>query len=114
MMKITQRRVTMAITAALTMGTVGLTAADAASAAHTHSKATGNESCVLLAQNGGEKDVILPNATGAENRRHPLHVNVHLGEPGTGGHIQIGVAGTASDPCYDPKDPETPIDYLND
>jgi hypothetical protein len=66
---------------------------------------------VLLAQNGGEKDVILPNTTGPENRRHPLHVNVHLGEPGAGGHIQIGVAGMTSDPCYDDGNP---IDYLND
>jgi len=43
--------------------------------------------------------VQLPHATGADNRLHPLHVNVHLGEPGAGGHITIGVAGTASDPC---------------
>ena len=78
---------------------------------HTHSKATGNGSCVLLAPNGGEKGVILPNATGSETRRHPLHVNVHLGEPGAGGHIQIGVAGSTSDPCYDDGNP---IDYLND
>ena len=64
---------------------------------HVHSVETGNGSCVLLAQNGGEKYVELPFATGAENRRHPLHVLVHLGEPGQ--HITIGVAGTASDPC---------------
>jgi hypothetical protein len=108
MMKNTQRTVTMAVAA--TIGTIGLFGGTA-SATHTHSKATGNGSCVLLAQNGGEKDVTLPNATGPENRRHPLHVNVHLGEPGAGGHIQIGVAGTASDPCYDDGNP---IDYLND
>lgn len=101
----------MTIAAAVTMGTIGLFGSGTASATHTHSKATGNGSCVLLAQNGGEKDVTLPHATGAENRRHPLHVNVHLGEPGAGGHIKIGVAGTTSDPCYDLGNP---IDYLND
>lgn len=111
MTKNTQRTAMMAIAAAFTMGAVGLSTAGTATAAHTHSKATGNGSCVLLAQNGGEKGVILPNATGPENRRHPLHVNVHLGEPGAGGHIQIGVAGTTSDPCYDDGNP---IDYLND
>lgn len=111
MMKNTQRKVPMTIAAAFTMGTIGLFATGTASATHTHSKATGNGSCVLLAQNGGEKDVILPNAAGPENRRHPIHVNVHLGEPGAGNHIKIGVAGTASDPCYDGANP---IDYLND
>ena len=43
--------------------------------------------------------------TGPENRQHPLHVLVHLGEPGQ--HIVIGVAGTASDPCLGG-------DYVND
>jgi len=76
-----------------------------AGASHVHSEQTGNGSCVPLAQNGGEKNVQLPFATGAEDRRHPLHVLVHLGEPGAGGHITIGVAGTASDPC--------PGNYLN-
>lgn len=54
-----------------------------ASATHTHVRMTGNGACVILAANGGEHDVQLPHADGfAENRRHPLHVNVHLGEPG--------------------------------
>lgn len=75
----------------------------AASATHVHSVQTGNGSCVLLAQNGGEKYVQLPFATGAANRQHPLHVLVHLGEAGQ--HITIGVAGSASDPC--------PGDYVN-
>jgi hypothetical protein len=111
MMKNTQRMAMMTIAAAFTVGTIGLSTAGTATATHTHSKATGNGSCVLLARNGGEKDVVLPNATGPENRRHPLHANVHLGEPGAGGHIQIGVEGTTSDPCYDN---ENPVDYLND
>ena len=76
-----------------------LAGAGVAGASHVHSLETGSGSCVLLAQDGGEKQVKLPFATGAENRLHPLHVLVHLGEPGMGGHITIGVAGTASDPC---------------
>lgn len=81
------------------MATVLMVGAGTAGATHTHSKQTGNGSCVLLAQNGGEKNVQLPFATGADNRRHPLHVLVHLGEPGAGGHITIGVAGSPTDPC---------------
>lgn len=95
------------IAAALTIGTIGLFGSGTASATHTHSMRTGNGSCVLLAQNGGEKYVTLPHATGLETRRHPIHVNVHLGEPGVGGHIEIGVAGTLTDPCQNG-------DYLND
>ncbi len=108
----TRHVVKLAIAAAVTVSTIGLLGADTASAAHTHSKKTGNGSCVLLAQSGGEKYVTLPHSTFPENRRHPLHVNVHLGEPGVGGHIEIGVAGTPSDPCY--AGPGVPIDYLND
>lgn len=69
-----------------------------AGASHVHSMQTGNGACVLLAQNGGEKNVQLPFADEyAANRRHPLHVLVHTGEPGE--HVDIGVVGTASDPC---------------
>ncbi len=68
-----------------------------AGASHVHSLQTGNGACVLLAQSGGEKDVQLPFAGGAANRRHPLHVLVHTGEPGE--HVNIGVVDTASDPC---------------
>ena len=76
-----------------------LSAVGTAGAAHVHSMQTGSGACVLLAQDGGEKNVHLPFAVGAENRQHPLHVLVHLGEPGMGGHIAIGVAGTGTDPC---------------
>ena len=95
MMKHKGNKAKVSIAAALAMGTIGLFGAGTASATHTHSMETGNGSCVLLAQNGGEKDVTLPH--GLES--HPLHQNVHKGEPGAGGHIEIGVAGTASDPC---------------
>jgi hypothetical protein len=107
MMKHNGQAVKRTIAAAFTVGTISLLGAGTASATHTHSLKTGNGSCVLLAQNGGEKDVKLPHATDFDtNRRHPLHVNVHLGEPGAGEHIEIGVAGSGSDPCLG--------DYLND
>lgn len=75
--------------------TLVLALAIPASASHTHVMQTGNGSCVVLAANGGEKRVQLPHAGGAENRRHPLHVNVHLGEPGTRNGVPvIWVAGS--------------------
>jgi hypothetical protein len=84
---------------------VGLAAPS--SADHVHSKQVGNGSCVLLARNGGERYVQLPHhSTVQANRRHPLHVNVHLGRPGQ--NFAIGVFGTTSDPCYPGGD------YLND
>lgn len=71
-------------------------------ASHTHVQMTGNGSCVILAANGGEDEVQLPHADGELDRRHPLHVNVHKGEPGTRkveGVIEdvIWVAGTPED-----------------
>lgn len=90
-----------ALAGGIVLGGTGVAVAD-----HTHSMRIGNGSCVLLAQNGGEKYVQLPFATGAGNRRHPLHVLVHLGEPGE--HQLIGVAGLASDPCPGGED------YVND
>lgn len=70
-----------------------------ATANHTHVMMTGNGQCVVLAADGGEKYVSLPHATAhPENRRHPLHVNVHLGEPGTRqGATVIWVMGSAGD-----------------
>lgn len=68
-------------------------------AEHTHVMMTGNGQCVVLSAEGGEKYVKLPHATTfPENRRHPLHVNVHLGEPGTRqGATVIWVMGSAGD-----------------
>lgn len=80
-----------------------------ASADHVHSKKVGNGSCVLLAQNGGEGLVDLPFATDTQvekNRAHPLHLLVHLGQPGK--NFDIGVAWTASDPCHETGN------YVND
>jgi hypothetical protein len=64
--------------------------ASPAAADHTHFRVLGNGDCVLLAPDGGEKYVQLPNADEyATNRRHPLHVNVHLGQPGEVGEIYV-------------------------
>lgn len=70
-----------------------------AAATHTHVRMTGNGSCVVLAANGGEHDVQLPHADAfAENRRHPLHVKVHLGEPGERhGETVVWVQGSEGD-----------------
>ncbi len=70
-----------------------------ASATHTHVRMTGNGACVVLAPNGGESGVQLPHADEfAENRRHPLHVNVHLGRPGARhGEPVVWVRGSAGD-----------------
>lgn len=89
-----------AAAAAIIVGAVSLAGAGTASAGHGHSKQVGNGGCVLLAQHGGEADVVLPFATDAQvaaDRAHPLHLLVHLGRPGE--NFAIGVAGTASDPC---------------
>jgi hypothetical protein len=82
---------------------------------HTHVLILPNGSCAILAANGNEKYQILPAvlfannpnadaddaAKGLENlpmnRRHPLHVLVHLGVPGADG--DIAVMGSAEDPC---------------
>lgn len=77
-------------------------AATPALASHHHVMAIGNGQCVILAANGGEDDVELPQSvfannpnvdiTAAPDRLHPLHVLVHKGVPGD--HTQIAVAGT--------------------
>jgi hypothetical protein len=68
-------------------------------ASHTHVRMTGNGSCVILAANGGEDEVQLPHADEfAADRRHPLHVNVHLGQAGTRqGDTVVWVSGSAGD-----------------
>lgn len=98
-----------AAAAAFIAGTVSIAGAGTAAADHVHSKQVGNGACVLLAQHGGEGDVHLPFANAAQietNRAHPLHLLVHLGQPGK--NFAIGVAGTGSDPCNGTGD------YVND
>jgi hypothetical protein len=72
-------------------------AATPAAADHTHFRVVGSGQCVLLAPDGGEKYVQLPHADAyPPNRQHPLHVNVHLGQPGEVGEIYVayGADGT--------------------
>ena len=96
--------------AALLFGGAGTALAD-----HTHVLILKNGNCVILAESGNEKFVVLPSvlfannpnadaddeAGGLENlalnRRHPLHVLVHLGVPGADG--DIAVMGSDADPC---------------
>ena len=71
-------------------------------ATHTHVMQVGNDRCVILAQNGGEENVVLPPSVfghnpnvviaAAEGRMHPLHVLVHKGVPGD--HNALAVYGT--------------------
>jgi hypothetical protein len=76
------------------LATVGITiAATPAAADHVHFRVVGNGECVLLAPDGGEQHVELPHADEyAPNRRHPLHVNVHLGRPGDVGQVFVADA----------------------
>ena len=83
------RRTPVALAAAL--GPALLLALPAPAAAdHVHFRVLGNGQCVLLAPDGGEQDVQLPHAEGPEYRRHPLHVNVHLGHAGSVGQTVDG------------------------
>lgn len=70
-----------------------------AAASHVHSKQVGNGQCVLLAANGGEKNVDLPGDDFPDNVDHPIHRHVHRGRAGQ--NFPIGVYGTPSDPCFD-------------
>jgi hypothetical protein len=92
-----------------------LAGAGVARADHTHVLILPNGRCAILAANGNEKYQILPNVLFSNNpnvdaddavggldnlplnRRHPLHVLVHLGVPGADG--DIAVMGSAADPC---------------
>ena len=108
-MRIPRTTIHRASVTALIVGTVAVAGAAPAVADHVHSKQLPNGACVLLAQQGGEGQVELPFATDAQvdaHRAHPLHLLVHLGQPGTNFHI--GVYGTASDPCVGSGD------YVND
>jgi hypothetical protein len=75
----------------ITLATVGIVIAGTPAAAdHVHFRVVGNGQCVLLAPDGGEQYVELPHADDfAANRRHPLHVNVHLGQPGEVGQVYV-------------------------
>ena len=89
------RRLAVSTTALILAMTMALPAL----ASHTHVRQTGNGACVVLAANGGEDEVQLPHADQFDlTRRHPLHVNVHLGQAGTRqGEAVVWVAGSAGD-----------------
>jgi len=76
----------------------------AARADHLHVAVLGNGSCVILAQAGHERDVVLPEASFNNTTEpvttanpHPLHVHVHRGQPGS--VRTLAVYGSAADPC---------------
>jgi hypothetical protein len=99
-----------ATTAALVLAGAGMARAD-----HTHVLILPNGNCAILSANGNEKYLVMPSVLFANNpnvdaddaagglgnlpmnRRHPLHVLVHLGVPGADG--DIAVMGSAQDPC---------------
>jgi hypothetical protein len=84
------RRTRIALTTAALGPALILAVAAPAAADHVHFRVLGNGQCVLLAPDGGEQQVQLPHAEGPENRRHPLHVNVHLGQAGNVGQTVNG------------------------
>jgi hypothetical protein len=105
-----RRLMVVALTAGMLVAGAGIAVAD-----HTHVLILPNGRCAILSQNGNEKYLILPDVLFANNpnvdaddaagglgnlplnRRHPLHVLVHLGVPGADG--DIAVMGSAQDPC---------------
>jgi hypothetical protein len=97
------RRVLVAVMAAVVM----LAGANVAWADHTHVLTLPKGKCAILAAEGNEKYQILPSVLFSNNpnvdaddaagdlddlplnRRHPLHVLVHLGVPGAEGDIAV-------------------------
>jgi hypothetical protein len=76
----------------------------AAQASHLHVIQVGNGACVIVAENGQERFVTLPEASFQNTieptttaNPHPLHVHVHRGQPGQ--VLTIAVLGSAADPC---------------
>ena len=84
------RRTRIALTTAALGPALILAVAAPAAADHVHFRVLGTGQCVLLAPDGGEQHVQLPHAEGPESRRHPLHVNVHLGQAGSVGQTVDG------------------------
>jgi hypothetical protein len=92
-----------------------LAGAGVARADHTHVLILPNGNCAILAAAGNEKYQVLPDVLFANNpnvdaddaaggldglplnRRHPLHVLVHLGVPGADGDIVV--MDSTQDPC---------------
>jgi hypothetical protein len=75
-----------------------------AQATHLHVIQVGNAACLILAENGHERFVTLPEASFKNTTEPttpanppPLHVHVHRGQPGE--RVTIAVFGSAADPC---------------
>ena len=95
------------LAATVMVGAALLLLPSTAAANHRHALTVGNGSCVILAPQGGEPDVRLPEAsfnntaldpaTTDPTLWHPLHVHVHRGVPGQ--HSDIQVFGSAADDC---------------
>ena len=97
-----------AVTGVVALAVMGV--AGPAQADHTHAKVVGNGQCVILAQDGAEKYVVLPDVVFANNpnvdapagnltRSHPLHVLVHLGVPGENQAIYVLGSPEANAAC---------------
>jgi hypothetical protein len=88
---------------------VSLVAAAPAFATHTHVRVVGNGKCVVIAEDAGEKNVVLPSSVfernpnvdiaASEGRSHPLHVLVHQGVPGEHGQIYVYGSPEANAAC---------------
>lgn len=95
--------------ATLVSGALLVLSAAPALAGHSHVMQVGNGQCVILAANGGEADVVLPNAVFLHNpnvdiaptlgKMHPLHVLVHTGVPGDHNALAVAGTGTAATLC---------------
>lgn len=90
-------------------GLLLLASSGAAVADHTHAKVLGNGQCVVIAEDAGEENVVLPDAVFTNNpnvdiaktanRAHPLHVLVHQGRAGEDGGLFVYGTPAANTAC---------------
>jgi len=73
------------------VATVMAGVAGPAQADHTHAKVLGNDQCVILAQAGGEKYVVLPDAVFANNP----NVDAPVGNPTEAAALTFSAGGSA-------------------
>lgn len=92
------------IAIAASLSAAALLAPAAVQANHRHVLVTGNGSCVILAKQGHEPFVTMPEASFNNTTEptttanpHPLGVHVHRGQPGE--VLPIAVYGSEMDPC---------------
>lgn len=93
-----RRMIVAALVAVFVVSAAGVARAD-----HLHVRILPSGDCVILAAEGNERFVQLPSGNPKvsedlpSDRTHPLHVLVHLGQPGSGG--DIAVFDSEEDPC---------------